>query len=168
MNITSNLREILVAVSLSWMVGCATEPPAEPSVPAPAPLPPSVDTSHPRARLVIGSDQLLGLIQLRNPAFRKVGTLTQTQVEIVNISSGTIDLQYLVEWRDEQGFKAGSVTSWQALTIAGRTTEYVTSMGKVPEAYQITVTVKLRDDFFSEPPPPPVTQKSTELDNSSK
>lgn len=136
-----------MAIAVLWISACATTEP--PPVPAPSPtLPPNFDTSHPRAILIIGSSELLGAVELRNPIFRRAGQLTQAQVQLENYSDLTLELEYKIDWRDDDGFKAGAINSWQFISLTANGSESLTSTGKVPEATKITVTVRLPDDLF--------------------
>ena len=58
----------------------------------------TLDDSHPRARLVLGSEKLVGNIRMANIKFRKVGLFTQAQVGIQNLSDVRYTLEYKVEW----------------------------------------------------------------------
>ena len=136
-----------MAIAVLWLSACATTEP--PPVPAPtATLPPIVDISHPRAKLIIGSSELLGAVELRNPIFRSVGQLTQAQVQLENYSDITLELEYKIDWHDDDGFKAGAINSWQFISLTANGSEDLTSTGKVPEATNITVTVRLPDGLI--------------------
>lgn len=108
----------------------------------------NVDESHPRAKLIVGSSELLGTVVMVNPIFRPVGNLTQTQVELQNYSDFVLELEYRIDWRDADGFQAGNEGAWQFLTLTANGSEYVTATGKVPEARDITLTVRLPDTLF--------------------
>jgi uncharacterized protein YcfL len=126
----------------SFVTACASP------APAPEPYMSNVDESHPRAKLIVGSSELLGTVKLGDPRFRKVGELTQAQVELENYSDFDLDLQYRIDWRDINGFQAGNNGAWQFLSLSGNSTEYFTATGKVPEAEDITVTVRLPSQMF--------------------
>ncbi len=109
---------------------------------------PAVDDTNPRAKLIISSRQLRGAIELGNARFRKVGKLTQTQIDLVNRTSSTVDLEYQIVWQDYQGFDAGGLKSWHHVSLSAKGTEGLTSLGNVPEAFKITLTVRLPDELF--------------------
>ncbi|MFC1776440.1 DUF1425 domain-containing protein [Pseudomonadota bacterium] len=138
-----------MAIIVLWLPACSTQAPAP--TPTPEPVVSNV-TTYPRAKLIIGSSELLGAVELRNPIFRNVGQLTQAQVELENFSNLTLDLEYRIDWRDWDGFKAGAVNSWQFISLTANGSEDLTSTGKVPEATAITVTVRLPDALFESTP----------------
>ncbi len=122
-----------------FLAACASDP---------EPYMSNVDESHPRAKLIIGSSELLGAVRLGSPRFRKVGQLTQVQVELENYSDFDHSLQYRIDWRDISGFRAGENGAWQFLALSANSTEYITATGKVPAAEDITVTVRLPSQMF--------------------
>jgi uncharacterized protein YcfL len=138
-----NLTKIGAALLAGSLVTACSSP-----APAPEPHMSNVDESHPRAKLIVGSSELLGTVRLGDPRFRKLGVLTQAQVELENYSDFDLDLQYRIDWRDINGFRAGNNGAWQFLSLSGNSTEYVTATGKVPEAEDITVTVRLPSQMF--------------------
>ncbi len=69
--------------------------------------PPPVDTSHPRAKLVLASNGLAGRIDLSETRFRKLGTFTQAQVTIQNLTPDRYVLEYKFNWHDQDWFATG-------------------------------------------------------------
>ncbi len=108
----------------------------------------TLDDSHPRARLVLGSEKLVGNIRMANIRFRKVGLFTQAQVGIQNLSDVRYNLEYKVEWEDESGFMLDQSGAWQRFTLAPTQIDTVTTTGKVQNAYKVVFTVRLPDDPF--------------------
>ncbi len=108
----------------------------------------TLDDTHPRARLVLGSEKLVGNIRMGNIRFRKVGLFTQAQVGIQNLSDVRYNLEYKVEWEDESGFMLDQSGAWQRFTLAPTQIDTVTSTGKVQDAYKLVITVRLPDDPF--------------------
>ncbi len=108
----------------------------------------TLDDTHPRARLVLGSEKLVGNIRMANIKFRKVGLFTQAQVGIQNLSDVRYNLEYKVEWEDEGGFMLDQSGVWQRFTLSPTQIDTVTTTGKVPEAYKVVFTVRLPDDPF--------------------
>ncbi|MCU7939533.1 MAG: YcfL family protein [gamma proteobacterium symbiont of Bathyaustriella thionipta] len=108
----------------------------------------TLDDTHPRARLVLGSEKLAGNIRMANIKFRKVGLFTQAQVGIQNLSDVRYNLEYKVEWEDASGFMLDQSGAWQRFTLAPTQIDTVTTTGKVPEAYKVVFTVRLPDDPF--------------------
>ena len=108
----------------------------------------TLDDSHPRARLVLGSEKLVGNIRMANIRFRKVGLFTQAQIGIQNLSDVRYNLEYKVEWEDATGFMVDQSGAWQRFTLAPTQIDTVTTTGKVPEAHQVVFTVRIPDDPF--------------------
>lgn len=108
----------------------------------------TLDDSHPRARLVLGSKSLVGDIRMANIHFRKVGLFTQAQIGIQNLSDVRYNLEYKVEWEDANGFMVDQSGVWHRFTLAPMQIDTVTTTAKVQEAYKIVFTVRLPDDVF--------------------
>ncbi|MCU7835833.1 MAG: YcfL family protein [gamma proteobacterium symbiont of Taylorina sp.] len=108
----------------------------------------TLDDTHPRIRLVLGSEKLVGNIRMANIKFRKVGLFTQAQIGIQNLSDVRYNLEYKVEWEDMDGFMLDQSGVWQRFTLAPTQIDTVTTTGKVTEAYKVVFTVRLPDDPF--------------------
>ncbi len=108
--------------------------------------PPAVDTSHPRAKLVLASNGLAGNIGLLEPRFRKLGAFTQAQVTIRNLSPDRYVLEYKFDWHDQDWFATGQKTVWHRFTLSPNQIESLQSMGKTPEASRIVLTVRFPED----------------------
>lgn len=118
----------------------------------------TLDQSDPRAKLVLGSSSLVGEVRLSAPRFREVGTLTEAQVSVQNLSGDHYTLEYKFDWEDDQGFTAGNSGSWYRFELGPKQVRRVTSIGKVPEAKNIVFTVRLPDDYF-------IREKAKQQDN---
>ncbi len=108
----------------------------------------TLDDTHPRARLVLGSEKLVGNIRMANIKFRKVGLFTQAQVGIQNLSDVRYNLEYRVEWEDKDGFMLDQSGVWQRFTLSPTQIDTITVTGKVQEAYKLVVNIRLPDDAF--------------------
>ncbi len=108
--------------------------------------PPAVETSHPRAKLVLASNGLAGNIRLLEPRFRKLGAFTQAQVTIRNLSPDRYVLEYKFDWHDEDWFATGQKTVWHRFKLSPNQIETLQSMGKTPEASGIVLTVRFPED----------------------
>lgn len=108
----------------------------------------TLDDSHPRARLVLGSEKLVGNIRMANIRFRKVGLFTQAQIGIQNLSDVRYNLEYKIEWEDAGGFMVDQSGVWQRFTLSPTQIDTVTATGKVQEAHKVVFTVRLPDDPF--------------------
>lgn len=122
--------------------GCATQT-REPIKPIR-----NVDISHPRAKLITGSNKLLGKVLILNPRFRKVGKLYQAEVTVQNVTKNTYNLEYKFDWADEQGFTVDSRNVWHRFTLTPHQVQNFTSTGKTPEAKNIIFTIRLPHDAF--------------------
>jgi len=110
----------------------------------------TIDNTHPRAKLVVGSESLLDHIGIGEPRFRSLGQLTQAQVMVQNLTDARYTLEYKFDWENAQGFNVGGINTWHRFTLTPRETKTFTSMGKVPDAANIVFTVRLPDDIFIE------------------
>ncbi len=108
--------------------------------------PPAVDFSHPRAKLVLASNGLAGRIDLSETRFRKLGTFTQAQVTIQNLTPDRYVLEYKFAWHDQDWFATGQKTAWHRFTLSPNQIESLQSMGKTPEASHIVLTVRFPED----------------------
>ena len=108
----------------------------------------TLDDTHPRARLVLGSEKLVGNIRMANIRFREVGLFTQAQIAIQNLSDVRYNLEYKVEWEDASGFMLDQSGVWQRFTLAPTQIDTVTTTGKVEGAHKVVFTVRLPDDPF--------------------
>ena len=132
---------IFLTILVALVMGCAPKN-------VPPPRISNVDTSYPGAKLVIGSDQLLGKVILRDVHFRKVGKFTQGEVTVQNTTNKTYYLEYLFEWEDNQGFSVDEVKVWRPFTLTPYQVRKFTSTGPVPEATRITFTVRFPERRF--------------------
>lgn len=107
-----------------------------------------VNTTHPRAKLIVGSEDLLGKIVLSQPRFKTVGTLTQAQVYVQNLTEDRYTLEYKFDWEDSQGFTIKGINAWRRFTLTPHQQEALVATGKNPNATNIVVTVRLPDDTF--------------------
>jgi len=124
--------------------GCATDSVRPPAAVA------TIDTQDPRAKLVLGSEGLLGKVALGDTRLRQIGTLTQAQVTVQNLTDNRYTLEYRFDWRDSQGFDVGSLNTWHRFTLTPRQTQTFNSMGKTPAATNIVFNVRIVDDAFIE------------------
>ncbi|MFK5984952.1 MAG: DUF1425 domain-containing protein [Pseudomonadota bacterium] len=108
----------------------------------------TLDNSDPRARLVLGSNKLVGNVRMANLRFRKVGLFTQAQVGIQNLSNDRYNVEYRVEWEDKNGFMVDQSGVWRRLTLSPTQIDTFTATGKVPEAAHIVVNLRMPDDPF--------------------
>jgi len=108
----------------------------------------TVSTAHPRARLIAGSKDLVGQIDLVNVRFGTVGQLQRVEVSVQNLSNERYSLEYMYVWEDQQGFKINQNTVWKRFTLGPREIKSFQTIGVTPTAYGLTMTVRLPGDFF--------------------
>ncbi len=110
----------------------------------------TIDTTHPRAELILGSKKLLRKIVMTNVRIGKIGQFQRAEVGLQNLQEERYSLEYRIEWQDEQGFSINSNNSWHRITLGPKQIKNLKSVGKTPEAYKIFVTVRFPDDIFIE------------------
>ena len=108
----------------------------------------TVSTAHPRARLIAGSKDLVGQIDLVNVRFGTVGQLQRAEVSVQNLSNERYSLEYMYVWEDQQGFNINQNTVWKRFTLGPREIKSFQTIGVTPTAYGLTMTVRLPGDFF--------------------
>ena len=109
-----------------------------------------VNRNHPRATLVIGSEDLLGNIAISDPRFKSVGSLTQAQVYVQNLSEDRYTLEYKIDWEDSNGFSIQGINAWRRFTLTPHQRNTLSATGKNANATNIVVIVRLPDDAFIE------------------
>lgn len=110
----------------------------------------TIDTTHPRAELVLGSNKLLRKVVLTNVRFGNVGNFQRAEVGLQNLVEKRFSLEYRIDWQDKQGFTVNSNNAWHRIVLGPKQIKSLKSVGKVPEAYKIQVTVRYPDDLFFE------------------
>lgn len=110
----------------------------------------TIDVTHPRAQLVIASDQLLGKLVMTNVRFGTVGNFARTELGMQNLSKRKLVLEYRIIWQDKDGFTINANNAWHRTIMSPKQINNVQSVGKDPDAYQIQVVVRLPDDLFIE------------------
>lgn len=152
------LRSIAMSSALLiYTASCApsTPPPAQepeptgPIIGGPAadPRVPAVDQSNPYARLILGQEVLRGRIALDQARMRQVGALKQAEVVVVNSTQDLFQLEYRVDWQDDDDFQVES-GAWRRFTLAGHERYAIQSTGGTPQASKINVTVRLPDEVI--------------------
>ena len=134
---------VLVAI-LFLLTGCAT-PKGATSEYTPDK---TIDATHPRARLVLGSSKLTRKIVMTNVRFGSVGQLPRAEVGLQNLTNKRFELEYKIDWLDQQGFSINTNNAWHRFSLTPRQNTNFQSVGKVPEAYQIIMNVRIIDDYF--------------------
>jgi len=69
---------------------------------------------------------------------------------VQNLSENRYTLEYKFDWKESEGFSVNSRSVWHRFTLTSHQTQSFQSMGKIPEAVNITFTVRFPDDVFIE------------------
>ncbi|MBW2271874.1 MAG: YcfL family protein [Deltaproteobacteria bacterium] len=101
-----------------------------------------VDHTYPRAKLVLGSKDLLGKVVIIDPKFRKTGSLTEASVSVQNLSQNTYNLEYRFEWEDDDGFEVDGGGIWTRFSLTPNLIKKIRATGPSPQATRITFTVR--------------------------
>ena len=108
----------------------------------------TVNNENPRARLVLGSADLVDRIALTDARLGTAGVLAKGEVTVQNLSNNRYSLEYQYAWEDREGFSINENRVWQRFTLAPRELRSFKSVASDPKAYKYTLTVRLPDDFF--------------------
>lgn len=110
----------------------------------------TIDDTHPRATLIIGSTELVDNILLTNVRLAEVGLLNRAGIDVQNLTDHRFTLEYKFVWRDKQGFEVDASNMWHRFVLSPRKIKSFQSVGKTQEAYSIQFTVRYPDDLFIE------------------
>ena len=108
----------------------------------------TVDASNPRARLVLGSKDLVGEIALVDARIGTAGALAKGEVSVQNLSNNRYTLEYQYAWEDQQGFSISENRVWKRFVLGPRELKSFRTIAGDPKAYGFTMTVRLPDDLF--------------------
>ncbi len=135
----------------------------------------TIDDTHPRATLILGSSELVNRVLITNVRVAQVGLLPKAGIDVQNLTDNRYNLEYKIVWRDKQGFPINVGNVWHRFVLSPRKIKSFQSMGKTEDAYSIQFTVRFPDDLFIEsdrreqeskqmvpcpPPLPPICPKS--------
>ncbi len=110
----------------------------------------TIDDTHPRATLIIGTSDLVDNILLTNVKVAQVGLLNRAGIDVQNLTDNRYTLEYKFVWRDKQGFEIDASNVWHRFVLTPRKIKSFQSVGKKPEAYSIQFTVRFPDDLYIE------------------
>ena len=108
----------------------------------------TVNATNPRARLVLGSEDLVERIALTDARLGSAGELAKAEVTVQNLSNDRYTLEYQYAWEDKDGFSIGDNRGWSRFVLGPREIKSFKSIATNPKAYGFTMTVRLPDDFF--------------------
>lgn len=110
----------------------------------------TIDDTHPRATLILGSSELVNKILITNVKVAQVGLLPKAGIDVQNLTDERYNLEYKIVWRDKQGFPINVSNVWHRFLLTPRKIKSFQSVGKTEEAYSIQFTVRFPDDLFIE------------------
>ena len=110
----------------------------------------TIDDTHPRATLILGSSDLVDNILLTNVKVAQVGLLNKAGIDVQNLTDNRYTLEYKFIWRDKQGFAINPNNVWHRFVLTPRKIKSVQSLGKSVDAYSVQFTVRLPDDLYIE------------------
>ncbi|MCK5831879.1 MAG: DUF1425 domain-containing protein [Methylococcales bacterium] len=134
----------------------------------------TIDDTHPRATLILGSTDLVNNVLITNVRVAQVGQLQKAGIDVQNLTDNRYNLEYKVVWRDKQGFPINVSNVWHRFVLSPRKIKSFQSVGKTIDAYSIQFTVRFPDDLYIEsdkrekelnkmvpcpPPMPPICPK---------
>jgi len=108
----------------------------------------TVDTSHPRVRLILGSDDLYGKISLIKARVAPRGNFIKGQASVQNLTDDIYALEYKFDWYDDEGFIVGKGGVWQRILLGPRDIKSLKSIGKTKNASRLQLTVRVPVDYF--------------------
>ncbi len=108
----------------------------------------TIDDTHPRATLILGSTDLVNKVLITNIRVAQVGLLPKAGIDVQNLTDNRYNLEYKVVWRDKQGFPINVSNVWHRFVLTPRKIKSFQSMGKTEQAYSIQLTVRFPDDLF--------------------
>lgn len=108
----------------------------------------TIDQSHPRVRLIVGSKKLHKKIHLTKAKVAPFGKLMRGQAIVQNITDKRLSLEYKVDWFDDEGFLVGDGGIWNRFAVGGREMKTIKSIGKSRYASRMQLTVRYPGDIF--------------------
>jgi uncharacterized protein YcfL len=140
------LKMVLVALILPVMISCSSTPGANMKFKEQR----TIDDTHPRATLILGTSDLVDNILLTNVQVAQVGLLSKAGVDVQNLTDERYTLEYKFVWRDKQGFALDSTNVWHRFVLTPRKIKSFQSVGKSEDAYSVQFTVRFPDDLYIE------------------
>ena len=110
----------------------------------------TIDDTHPRATLIIGSTELVDMVLITNVKIAQAGLLPKAGIDVQNLTDNRYSLEYKIVWRDKQGFPINVGHVWHRFVLSPRKIKSFQSLGKTEDAYSIQFTVRYPDDLYIE------------------
>lgn len=110
----------------------------------------TIDDTHPRATLILGTTELVDNVLLTNVRVAKIGLLNKAGIDIQNLTDNRYTLEYKFVWRDKHRFAIDATNVWHRFVLTPRKIKSVHSVGKTEEAHSVQFTVRFPDDLYIE------------------
>jgi uncharacterized protein YcfL len=98
----------------------------------------TINDSNPRARLVLGSRDLVGRIAMTDARIGSVGELARGEVTVQNLTNDRYQLEYQYAWEDAEGFGISENRVWRRFVLAPRELKSFQTVASSPKAYGFT------------------------------
>lgn len=106
----------------------------------------TIDQSHPRARLIVGSEGLHNKIHIIKVKVAPFRNWMRGQATVQNLTNKRLVLEYRVDWFDDEGFLIGDGGIWERFAIAPMDLRAFKSLGKSKHASKMQFTVRFPGD----------------------
>jgi hypothetical protein len=106
----------------------------------------TIDQTHPRARLIVGSKGLHKKIHIIKAKVAPFRNWMRGQATIQNLTDKTLTLECKFDWLDDEGFLIGDGGIWQRFPIGPRDLRPFKSLGKSKYASKMQFTVRFPGD----------------------
>ncbi len=110
----------------------------------------TIDQSHPRARLIVGSEGLYDQVRLVKARVAPLGNFMRGQAAVQNLTDERLVLEYKIDWMDDEGFLIGDGGIWERFALGPRELRPFKSLGKSKRAARMQFTVRFPGDTFIE------------------
>lgn len=137
---------VCLIAALPLLSACNTTPQSDPNVRHYQQN--TINATNPRARLILGSKDLVGQIALVDARLGSAGALAKAEVSVQNLSNNRYTLEYQYAWEDREGFSISENRVWKRFVLGPRDLKSFRSVAGDPKAYGFTLTVRLPDDLF--------------------
>lgn len=145
-SIATSLKLTIPTAILVVLAGCVTTGGSDPNIRHYQQD--TVNSTNPRARLVLGSKNLVDNIAITDARIGSAGELAKAEVTVQNLTNDRYTLEYQYAWEDKDGFSINENRVWRRFVLGPRELKSFKSVASNPKAYGFTITVRLPDDIF--------------------
>ena len=128
----------VAAASLAALTGCTAAKPGDPVQQGPA-------ASDPNVELRLTPTDLQNRLRVEAVKSGRIGGLMRGQVDLRNVSSGAVTVEYRAAWRDAAGFRIGSPDVWQPLSLGAGGMEELQFGAPSPAGARLVLQVRESD-----------------------